>query len=301
MCHEYLQLVLAKWWRKLRSLDLIRENPGPPSASLLRDGGSERHAQPLSQADRLSPARHTQHHVSDGKSYQGAPNQAWVILQTCQKLQERNRVLCPPSTEPATSRGGQWCSECWISTAKSSQRGHQLQKCLREQSGWSRSFKAHLQMRNYRPWETDSEMGQKVAIVFVYHCKDLPHPLTSPFLFQMGHPDLNFRQYFWISRSHDEVWKRKSTEGFPGTFANVGGLGFRSGEQRGGRSPQLYFFLLEYSVFFTNPSVTEVAGGRLQWCDWKGQYGSVWGYGWRNLTWGFPFKLNLFLPNRDKG
>lgn len=109
-------------------------------------------------------------------------------------------------------------------------------------------------------------MGQKVAIVFVYRCNDLPHPLTSPFLFQMGHPDIIFRQYFWISQSHDEIWISKSTEGFPSGFANVGRLGFRSGEQHGGKSPQLHFFplVLEYGIFFTNLSVTEVAGGRLQ-------------------------------------
>lgn len=98
-------------------------------------------------------------------------------------------------------------------------------------------------------------MGQKVAIVFVYHCKDLPRPLTSPFLFQMGHPDLIFRQYFWISQSQDEVWINKSTEGFPGRFANAGRLGFRSGEQCGGKSPQLYFFplVLKYGVFAYTP------------------------------------------------
>lgn len=42
------------------------------------------------------------------------------------------------------------------------------------------------------------------------------------------------------------------------------------------------------------------AAGRLQWCDQKGQYRSAWGCGWRNLMWGFPFELNLFLPGRVK-
>jgi len=141
-------------------------------------------------------------------------------------------------------------------------------------------------------------MGQKLAIVFVYHCKDLPHPLTSPFLFQMGHPDLIFRQHFWISQSHNEDYIRKSTEGFPGRFANADGLGFRSREQCGGKSP--FLLVLEYSVFFTNPSISEVASGRLQWCDQKGQYRTAWGCGWRNLTRGFPFKLHLSPPSRDK-
>lgn len=106
-------------------------------------------------------------------------------------------------------------------------------------------------------------MGQKVAIVFVYHCKDLPHPLTSPFLFQMGHPDLIFRQYFWISQTHDEVWISKITEGFPGGFANAGRLGFRSEEQCGGKSSTV-FLSPGPGIFSTNLSAMEVAGGRLQ-------------------------------------
>lgn len=50
--------------------------PGLPSTSPQGDGSGERHAQTLLQAERLSPAWQSQQHVSGGKSYEGAPNQA---------------------------------------------------------------------------------------------------------------------------------------------------------------------------------------------------------------------------------
>lgn len=64
------------------------------------------------------------------------------------------------------------------------------------------------------------------------------------------------------------MWISKSIVGFPGRFANAGRLGFRSGEQRGGKSLQLYFFPLvpDCGIFFTDSPVTEVASGRWQRC-----------------------------------
>lgn len=161
-------------------------------------------------------------------------------------------------------------------------------------------------MRKSRPWETDSEMGQNLAIVFVYHCKDLAQPLTSPFPFQTGHPDLNFSQYFSISWPPDEAWINKSTESFPGNLQTQVGLdsGLENNVMENSvKSPELYSFplVLESGVFFTGLSITEVARGRLQWCDQKGRCRSMWGYSWRKLTWGFPFKLNLFLSSRNNG
>lgn len=177
-----------------------------------------------------------------------APHQWWKVLLGSPKPGLSYSADLP---EPAGKRKGLVFTKHRARVAKEDQ-----QKCLCEQSGWSRNLKPHLQTRKYRLWETDLEMGQKVAIVFIYHCKDLPHPLTSPFLFQVGHPDLMFRQYFWISWNHYEVWISKSTEGLAGRFANVDRLGCRSGEWCGGKSP-LYFFplLLDHGVFFTNLSV----------------------------------------------
>lgn len=122
----------------------------------------------------------------------------------------------------------------------------------------------------------------------------MPRPLTSPFLFQMGHPDLIFR-HFQISWNHDEVWVSKSTKGFPGRFANAFGLGFNGIEKKIFNCisfPWSWSMVFHLQIF--------QAAGRLQWCDQKGQYRSAWGCGWRNLMWGFPSELNLFLPGRVK-
>lgn len=51
----------------------------------------------------------------------------------------------------------------------------------------------------------------------------------------------------------------------------------------------------DYGIFFTNSPVTEVAGGRWQWCDWKGHCASLWGY-LKKYDLGFPIQAKSLPP-----